>query len=81
MKLWLTRQRNGMYMLTKYKPVITLVEGRGYNDVYVVPGEPIGIRNLCDAILTLVRTDKPLKRGESVEVLLGGKVLNENCLS
>ena len=75
MKLWLTRQRNGMYMLTKYKPVITLVEGRGYEDVYVVPGEPIGIRNLCDAILVLLKTDKPLKRGESIEVLLGGKVL------
>jgi len=74
MRLWLTRQRNGLYMLTKNKPIMIQVEGRDYEDAYVAPGEPIGIRNFCDAILKLVNLDKPLKRGQSIEILLEGKV-------
>jgi len=76
MKLWLTRQHNGLYMLTKNKPIFTKVEGRDYEDAYVAPGEPIGIRNFCDAILRLVKLDKPLKRGQSIEIELDGKIIN-----
>jgi len=76
MKLWLTRQHNGLYMLTKNKPIFIKVEGRDYEDAYVAPGEPIGIRNFCDAILKLVKLDKPLKRGQSIEVELDGKVID-----
>lgn len=75
MEVWMTRQRNGQYMLTKYKPIMAMVEGRDYMDAYVVPGEPIGVRNLCDAILKML--DKPiqLKRGESILVELAGKII------
>jgi len=75
MRLWLTRQHNGLYMLTKNKPIIIKVEGREYEDAYVAPGEPIGIRNFCDAILKLINLDKPLKRGQSIEILLSGEVI------
>lgn len=75
MEVWMTRQRNGQYMLTKYKPIMAMVEGRDYMDAYVLPGEPIGVRNLCDAILKIL--DKPviLKRGESVLIELSGRVI------
>jgi hypothetical protein len=66
MKLFLTRQKNGLYMLTKYKPITRRVEGRDFSDAYVIPGEPIGVRNLCDAILNLIEDKPNLKRGESV---------------
>lgn len=75
MKLWLTRQRNGLYMLTANEPIITKVEGRDFEDAYVAPGEPVGIRNFCDLILKLVGIEKPLKRGEKVQIVLSGNLI------
>lgn len=75
MKLWLTRQRNGLYMLTANEPIITKVECRDFEDAYVAPGEPVGIRNFCDLILKLVGIEKPLKRGEKVQIVLSGNLI------
>lgn len=75
MRLWLTRQHNGLYMVTKYKPVFHKVDGRDFEDAYIVPGEPVGERNFCDLILKVVNLDMPLKRGESIEVELSGTVV------
>lgn len=75
MELWLTRQRNGMYMLTFNKPIIADVEGRGYKDAYVPPGDPVGIRNFCDLILKLIGTESRLNRLDSVKIELDGKLL------
>ena len=75
MKLWLSRQHNGLYMLTYYKPVLHKVEGRDFEDFYIQPGEPVGERNFCDLILKLVEMP-PLKRLESVSVIIEGR-LNE----
>lgn len=75
MEVWMTRQRNGQYMLTKYKPLMAMVEGRDYMDAYVLPGEPIGVRNLCDAILKILDKPVSLKRGESVLIELSGRVI------
>ena len=75
MELYLTRQHNGLYMLTRLKPIMTLVEGRDFEDAYIVPGEPVGMRNFCDLILKLIGIDKPLKRGQSIKIELTGKVL------
>lgn len=75
MKLWLTRQHNGLYMVTLFKPVFAKVEGRDFEDAYIVPGEPVGERNFCDLILKLVKLDTPLKRGESVQINLEGYVI------
>lgn len=76
MEVWMTRQRNGQYMLTKYKPIIAQVEGRDYTDAYVVPGEPIGVRNLCDSLLKILDRKIELKRGESVLIELSGKIID-----
>lgn len=75
MRLWLTRQHNGLYMVTKLKPVFAKVEGRDFEDAYIVPGEPVGERNFCDLILRLVNLEIPLKRGESIEIELEGSVV------
>ena len=76
MKLYLTRQLNGLYMLTALKPIFADILGsNGKIDAYIQAGEPIGMRNLCDRILILVGMDKPLKRCTTIEIELSGKVL------
>ena len=75
MEIYLTRQHNGLYMLTKNKPIFQTVEGREFEDAYVTPGEPIGMRNFCDLILNMVGLDRPLKRGETIRVELKGNVI------
>lgn len=47
MKLWLTRQRNGDYMVTFLKPVLVPLKGTDVLDAYVVHGDPIGHRHMC----------------------------------
>lgn len=64
-------------MLTYFKPVLHIVEGRDFEDFYIQPGEPVGERNFCDLILKLIGI-QPLKRLESVEVILEGR-LNETA--
>jgi hypothetical protein len=76
MEVWLTRQRNGQYMLTKYKPIMAQVEGRDYTDAYVVPGEPIGVRNLCDAILKILDRKVDIRRGDSVLIEMSAKIID-----
>lgn len=73
MRLYLTRQRNGLYMLTLHAPQWCAVEGTATTDAYVVPGEPIGIRNLCPAVLKILDQPLQLKRGESAQVELAGR--------
>jgi hypothetical protein len=75
MKLWLTRQHNGLYMLTVKEPVFAKVDGRDFEDAYIVPGEPVGMRNFCDLILMLLKIEKPLKRGEKIQIELFGNVI------
>lgn len=75
MELWLTRQMNGMYMLTFNKPIIADVEGRGYRDAYVPPGDPVGIRNFCDMILKVVGLEGKLNRLESIRIKLEGGII------
>jgi len=64
-----------MYMLTYYKPIIAEVEGRGYMDAYVPPGDPVGIRNFCDLILKTVNLEGQLPRLESVKIYLTGNLI------
>lgn len=49
MRLWLSRQADGRYMLTATKPVQAEVKGTGTADLYIRYGDPIGLRHLCAA--------------------------------
>jgi len=44
----LTRRPNGRYFLTRLPPVILRVLGTDEDDVYLNPGEPVGI-DMCPA--------------------------------
>ncbi len=44
---WLSRANDGRYMLTGHRPIIKKVEKCDYQDLYVVPGDNVGIRGMC----------------------------------
>lgn len=46
-KVWLSRQRDGNYMMTRFQPVRAEVGRTGLNYFYIIAGEPIGMRHLC----------------------------------
>jgi len=48
MRLWLTKRPNCTHVLTYLKPVTKRVYGTRVVDVYLEPGEPIGVMNLCE---------------------------------
>jgi hypothetical protein len=62
MRLWLTRRPDGTYMLTKLRPLIRKRLGSEELDAYeqAEPGEPIGVRHLCEqGILAVLGTTLP----------------------
>jgi hypothetical protein len=50
MKVWVSRQYNGQYMLTASPPIWAPVDGTYHWDFYAAPGDPIGVRHLCDVM-------------------------------
>jgi hypothetical protein len=62
-------------MLTVKEPIFTKVDGRDFEDAYIVPGEPVGMRNFCDLILKVLNIETPLKRGEKIQVELFGNIV------
>lgn len=60
MRLFLTRQSAGDYMLTAFEPVLHEVVGTGRPDAYVREGDPIGLRHLCArGVRVAIGTDLP----------------------
>lgn len=47
MKCWLSRQHNGLYMLTRLKPHLACVGNSWIEDLYIADGDDIGFRNMC----------------------------------
>jgi hypothetical protein len=75
MKLWLTRQHNGLYMLTRLKPQESTILGTDKKGMYIEKGEPVGMLNLCDLALKVFQLEKELDPGQSVRVELKGNLL------
>ncbi len=57
MILYLTKQRNGSFLLSKYPPIIAEVGETGEYDAYLQAGDPIGPRHLCDALFKHIGSD------------------------
>lgn len=47
MNAYLSRQRDGKYMLTYLPPILSNVGNTGEKDFYIQYGEPIGFRFIC----------------------------------
>lgn len=54
MILYLSRQANGLYMLTAIMPKRHRVGSTSHDDLYIRAGEPIGYRNMCPASIDLL---------------------------
>lgn len=67
MRAWLTRQRDGKYMLTRFRPVEARVAGTRYTDMYVRAGDAMGWRHMC-AEGTLALFGRHLEPMESAPV-------------
>ena len=74
MQLYLSRQANGLYMLTEFEPIKSLVGTTDNYDLYVKEGDSIGIRNLCNVSLYILNASR-LNKLETVKVELSGKLV------
>ena len=75
MKAFVSRQRNGLYMLTYFKPTLCKIYMSEEYDFYVKDGDPLGVRNLCDIIL-LITGAAEINKLETIEVEFFGKVID-----
>jgi hypothetical protein len=74
---WLTRQRNGDYLLSIWRPILHPVGRSAHKDAYLQPGEPVGLRHLCaDGVHAILRGEH-LQPLESVRVRVSIEALME----
>lgn len=78
MKLFLSRQASGLYMLTAIPPKRHRVGNTSRDDLYVRHGEPIGYRNMCPASIEMLLPGfKHLDPLDTTEVEITAKVCHE----
>lgn len=77
MRLWLSRQRDGKYMLTQHKPVVAEVGTSGTSDLYVMAGDPVGYRGMCQMVTEQIFGVR-VARLDSVEVELWGREVTKD---
>ena len=78
MKAYLTRLSGTTprYMITRFKPIICMVEGSSDKNAFFQPGDPLGIPgnpSLCNMIRTVCGITKELDELETVRVEISGK--------
>jgi hypothetical protein len=59
-RLWITRQWDGRFMVTLFKPVIATVKGTGHKDAYFKYGEPFGKKDYCEHMTASILGDDVL---------------------
>jgi len=52
--VWVGRQRDGRHMITEICPIREFVGCTGKRDLYVVPGDGLGYRHLCEESVLLL---------------------------
>ena len=73
---WLSRQRNGLYLLTQKKPILAKVGDTDEKDFYIPTGDGIGFRHMCEwSVKTLWGIELDLL--ESCKVWFAGGAINE----
>lgn len=75
MRLYVSRQRNGMYMLTRQTPLVATVDGTDQSDVYVAAGDPVGFRHVCPWFVSVLWNVKDLEPCTWVRVKVTGEAI------
>ena len=80
MNVWISKQQNGSYLMTRFKPILERVTGTHHADLYVRPGDPLGVRSLCpEGVAGLIgpETEQKIETFGSVYVNLSAEIVNE----
>jgi len=77
MKLWLSRQHDGRYILTALRPVIAVIGRTGRYGVYARPGDPVILRHLCEPMVETLLPGLELEELHSVRVEVTAEVRSE----
>jgi hypothetical protein len=77
MKLWLSRQHDGRYMLTALRPVTAVIGRTGRYGVYARPGDPVLLRHLCEAMIEAMIPGIELEELHSVRVEVTAEMRGE----
>jgi hypothetical protein len=79
MRLFLSRQGNGLYMLTAIAPKRHRVGNTSHDDLYIRAGEPIGYRNMCPASIEMLLPGfHPLDYLETTQIEITAKLCQED---
>ena len=76
LRVWLSRQANGSYLLTTELPVVERVGYKGELDLYVAPGDAMGFRHVCPWFVGKL-WGVELKPLESIRVVFYGELAND----
>lgn len=71
---YLSRRYNGLYMLTRKKPVICPVDHAGHTDLYPAHGDALYVNNLCVWSAKYVFGVEDLPVLDSVPVFIDGGI-------
>ena len=74
-KCWLSRQNNGLYMITKFRPIKSRIGMSDKEDLYVTTGDPMAIKNMCEWAVEYI-WDCKLDKLESKRVYVKGGELS-----
>lgn len=73
-KAWLSRQRDGNYMFTLFRPEKFKIIGTDFEDFYIRPGEPIGVRHWCPGgVKAFFGVEIPV--GDQIKVWVSGGIV------
>lgn len=79
MHAYLTREHDGLYMLTGFEPEIWPIRGNpSVRAAYIRPGDPLGVRHLCpDVVRLMFKLERDLGVLASVRVEMEGHVIGQ----
>lgn len=76
MKIWLSRERSGLFMATRIKPDKHRIQGTRELEYYVPYGDAVGLRGWCsNGVKMIFGIDIPI--GEQVQVNAEGSLVTE----
>lgn len=73
MRVWLSRERSGLYMMTSLKPQKALIGLSDVEDFYVPEGDAFGIRHWCaEGVRIFFGVDIAIGEQVHIEFILPG---------
>jgi hypothetical protein len=77
MRGYITRQANGSFLMSAFRPLWTQVRGTDHHDAYIRPGDPVGTRHHCVESMALLFGEQVLamQPGQTFRAELSGRIM------